>query len=98
MATNCVVENGEADIVLHQGQGGGRHAQFQVIDKESCATERKSGDRVARASLVQTETAMRVSTSGEEPFRQRDQLVIVHVLSRLGHNGIAERIFDSDSC
>src|SRR5215470_4056347 len=47
-----IVEYYEADIVLHEWQGRGRKAKFDVVQKQSCAPERKSSKGIAWSCLI----------------------------------------------
>ena len=53
-----IVKDREADVVLEERQGHRGQTQFQVVQEQAGAAEGKAGDRVAGASLVQSEAPM----------------------------------------
>src|SRR3954453_23177110 len=92
-----VMENREADNVLKKRQRRRRHAQFDVVHDQYRAPKGKTRYRIARSSLVQSESAMRVSASSEETLGQRQAHLRIRALpSRLRHDRIPKRSFNPD--
>ena len=95
----------EAHVVLHERQRGGRKAEFQIVQEQRTPSQRKSCCGIARACLVQPEAAMRVATTHQKAFRERNNdgrstgcLYWVRAdLARLKDVGIPERVLDTNT-
>ena len=58
-----VMKNCEAHVVLHEWQRWRGKTQLYIVQKKAAATERKSGERIARTSLIQAEAAMGITAT-----------------------------------
>src|SRR3984957_4351676 len=67
-----IVKDGKTEAFSQIGQANLGKTQFFTIDEERRAAHRKTRVRIARARLIQPETAERVATPGKKEFRQRD--------------------------
>src|SRR5258708_22404299 len=93
-----VVKNREAHIVLDERQCWRRKTQLQVIQEQGRASGGELGDWIARAGLVQSEAAVRVTASHEQALRERNKREARRGrLARQGNYSVPECVFDSDS-
>ena len=61
-----IMKNYKADIVLQVGQGYWWETKLEIIQEQRAPSQRESSNWIPRASLIQSEAAMRVSAAGKE--------------------------------
>ena len=58
-----VVKNNKPNVVLNHRNGNSWKTEFEVVDEQGTAAERKAGERIAGSGLIQSEAAVRVTAS-----------------------------------
>src|ERR1700735_796133 len=65
-----------------------REAQFLIENQQRLATDRKSGDRIARPGLIKSKSAQRCAAAREESFGQRN----------IRGKSVAQRLLHAEAC
>src|ERR1035441_6237111 len=93
-----IVEEYKSKVIAHERQCHRRSANFQVVYEESLTAYGISGLQVARASLVDGETAQRIAAACKEQLRQgnrgrfRRQLASNWWRTEIGRASCRERV------
>src|SRR3954471_24862526 len=92
------MKNREAQVLVNKWQSGRRKTQFEIIQEQRRATNRKPSSWVARPRLVQPKAAVRVSASHKKPLWKGNQAEVRRgLLSGLGDDRVCKGVFQSYS-